>query len=270
MSVVLVNGEPRASIDPCDRGLLYGDGLFETIAVPGGRPRFLDWHFDRLGRGARALAFPQPDFDLLGREIARAAPAERGVVKLVLTRGPGERGYRPPRDPRPTRIVMTLSWPSWPPDLAARGVRLGWCRTRLSRNVRLAGLKHLNRLEQVLARAEWDDDGDMDEGLMQDDRGRVISATQANLLARIRGEWVTPRLDECGVAGIMRRAFREWSEARGAPVEERALGVAEIRAADALVLTNALIGAWPVASLDGRPLGLDPAVREFNDWLDRA
>ena len=270
MSPVLVNGEPGAAIDPHDRGLLYGDGLFETIAVLAGRPRFLDRHFERLGRGARALALPQPDFDLLSREIDRAVTADRCVVKVVLTRGPGERGYRPPRDPRPTRIVMALPWPSWPPDAAARGVRLGWCRTRLSRNARLAGIKHLNRLEQVLARAEWDDDGAMEEGLMQDDRGRVIAGTQANLLARIRGEWVTPRLDECGVEGVMRRAFREWSEARGTPVEERALGVADIRAADALVLTNALIGAWPVASLDGRPLGLDPAVREFNAWVDRA
>ena len=96
------------------------------------------------------------------------------------------------------------------------------------------------------------------------------AATQANVVARIGGAWVTPSLGECGVAGIMRRAFREWSAGRDARVEERALTVADIRAADALVLTNALIGAWPVVALDGRPLSPDPAVREFNAWLDRA
>lgn len=267
MSLVLVNGIAGAAVDPTDRGLLYGDGLFETMAVPGGGPRFLDWHLERLGRGARALGFPPPDFDLLRADIARVVAAERGVVKLVLTRGPGARGYRPPREPSPTRIVMRLPWPV-SPHAAEGGLRLGWCRTRCSRNPALAGLKTLNRLEQVLARGEWDD-GAMDEGLMQDDRGQVISATQANLLVRIGGAWVTPLLDQCGVDGVMRRAFRAWSAGRGAPVVERPLSVAEVRAAEALILTNALTGARPVASLDGRPLVLDPAAREFNAWLDR-
>ena len=268
MSLVLVNGEPDGALDPQDRGLLYGDGLFETIAVAAGRPRFLDWHLERLERGARALRFPDLDLGVLRADIARAAPADRGVVKLVLTRGPGERGYRPPREPRPTRIVTSLPWPAWPAHAADRGVRLGWCKSRYSRNAALAGLKHLNRLEQVLARAEWDD-GAMDEGLMLDDRGFVISATQANLLLRIGGAWVTPKLDECGVRGIMRRAFREWSAARGAAVAELSIGVADVRGAESLILTNALIGAWPVAALDGRPLALDAAAREFNAWLDR-
>lgn len=268
MSLVLVNGVAGAAVDPLDRGLLYGDGLFETMAVTGGRPRFLDWHFDRLGHGASALGFPRPDFDLLRAEIARVLGAQQGVIKLVLTRGVGERGYRPTRETRPTRIVMGLPWPARPPHVAEGGLRLGWCRMRFARNAALAGFKTLNRLEQVLARAEWDD-GAMDEGLMQDDRGQVISATQANLLARVGGSWVTPLLDECGVAGVMRRAFREWSAGRGAPVAERSLGVADVCAAEALILTNALTGARPVASLDGRPLTVDPVAREFNAWLDR-
>lgn len=268
MTRVLVNGRAGAAVDPLDRGLLYGDGLFETVAVVGGRPRFLDWHFERLAAGAHALGFPAPDLDALRADIAAVATGPRCVVKLVLTRGPGERGYRPPREPRPTRVVAAFPWPAGPTDAATAGIRLGWCRTRLSRNGALAGHKHLNRLEQVLARAEWDD-GRMDEGLMQDDRGRVIGATQANLFARIDGGWVTPGLDECGVAGVMRRAFRQWCGGLGTPVVEREIEVAEVAAAASLVLTNALIGAWPVATLDGRPLGVDPAVPEFNAWLAR-
>jgi 4-amino-4-deoxychorismate lyase len=264
-----VNGVADGTVDPSDRGLLYGDGLFETIAVKSGRPRFLDWHFERLGRGARALGIPLPDRRLLQSEVEAAVTQDGGVVKLVLTRGPGERGYRPPRQPRPTRIVMSLPSPSGATGAEAAGLRLGWCRTRLSRNVSLAGIKHLNRLEQVLARAEWDDDA-MDEGLMRDDRGHVISATQANLILRIDGAWVTPKLDECGVDGIMLRAFREWSAARGEPVVERRLAVDEVRAARSLALTNALIGARPVVSLDGRPFAPDPAIGEFNAWLERA
>jgi 4-amino-4-deoxychorismate lyase len=268
MKRVLVNGRAGGAVDPLDRGLLYGDGLFETIAIVGGRPRFLDWHFERLARGARALGFPGPDLDALRADITSVATEAQCVVKLVLTRGPGERGYRPPRDPRPTRIVSASPWPAWTPVAATAGIRLGWCRTRLARNAALAGHKHLNRLEQVLARAEWDD-GTMDEGLMQDDGGHVIAATQANLFARIDGAWTTPRLDECGVAGVMRRAFNEWSGTRGDEVEERTLEVADVTAATSLVLTNALIGAWPVATLDGRKLAVDPAALAFNAWLAR-
>jgi 4-amino-4-deoxychorismate lyase len=268
MTQVLVNGRADAGVDPLDRGLLYGDGLFETLAVVGGRPRFLDWHFERLGSGARALGFPPIDFDGLRADITRIATEPRCVVKLVLTRGLGERGYRPPRDARPTRIVAASPWPAGPPHAATAGVRLGWCRMRLARNVALAGLKHLNRLEQVLARAEWDD-GAMDEGLMQDDRGRVIAATQANVFACIGGTWATPLLDECGVAGVMRRAFRAWCDGQGTQVAERRLEAADIASATSLVLTNALIGAWPVATLDGRALAVAPAALAFNAWLAR-
>ena len=141
----------------------------------GGRPRFIDWHFERLAEGARRLGFPAPDLDEIRSEIALASDAPREVVKLIVTRGTGERGYRPPRAPRPTRIVMTSAWPDWPASLWSAGVSVGWCRTRFGRNKALAGIKHLNRLEQVLARAEWED-GALDEGLMLDDRNHVISA----------------------------------------------------------------------------------------------
>ena len=264
----LVNGQPGGTVDPLDRGLHYGDGLFETIAIIGGRPRFLDWHLERLAAGARRLGFPEIDLGALTSEIAAVVDGPRAVVKLILTRGPGPRGYRPPRPVAPTRIVAGFPWPALPAQAAVAGVRLGWCRTRFGRNPALAGLKHLNRLEQVLARAEWDDEA-MDEGLMQDDCGQVISATQANLFARIEGCWITPLLDECGVAGIMRRAFLHWSGQQGDPVTERAVPATEIAGASALFLTNAVIGAWPVRETGNRALAIDPAVAAFNAWLAR-
>jgi 4-amino-4-deoxychorismate lyase len=268
MMRVLVDGREGEGVDPLDRGLHYGDGLFETIAVLGGRPRLLDWHLERLCEGTRRLGFPAPDTGLLRNEICAASIGPRCVVKLVLTRGSGERGYRPPRRVLPRRIVAVWDWPV---QSVARmtGARVGWCRTSLGRNPLLAGLKHLNRLEQVMARAEWDDDV-MDEGLMCDDRGRVISATQANLFARIGGCWTTPQLDECGVAGVMRRAFCAWQAERGTPVEVRPLARADVETATALLLTSALAGAWPVRELADRPLAEDLEAREFNAWLARA
>jgi len=269
MKRTFVNGRAEATIDALDRGLQYGDGLFETIAVTGGRPRFLDWHFERLADGARRLGFPALDLDGLRREIQDAIVEPKAVVKLILTRGNGPRGYRPPRDARPTRIVAAFDWPVFSASAASNGVCVGWCHTRLGRNRSLAGLKHLNRLEQVLARAEWED-GAMDEGLMQDDRGRVIAATQANLFVRLAGRWVTPGLDECGVAGVMRRAFRQWAAERGDAIAERPIAATELEEATCLILTNALIGAWPVRELAGRTLAVDPIAEEFNAWLARA
>lgn len=263
---LFVNGVSQATIDIEDRGLQYGDGLFETLAVSNGRLRFLDWHLERLADGARRLGFPALDVERIRSELVDATSGATAVVKLVLTRGSGPRGYRPPREPSPTRILMAID--GWPLAPAPEGARVGWCRTRLGRNPALAGIKHTNRLEQVLARAEWDD-GRMDEGLMQDGEGHVIGATQANVFARIDGRWATPRVDGCGVAGIMRRAFREWLKGQGSPAEERAIAAPELASSSALVLTNALIGAWPARELAGRALAADPQVAEFNTWLAR-
>lgn len=264
--LVLVNGEHRDTVDVLDRGLNYGDGLFETMATSNGRLRFLDWHLERLADGARRLGFPAIELDVIRAELEAAAGGSAAVVKLVLTRGSGPRGYRPPRAARPTRIVAAWSGPRTAP--APEGARVGWCRARLSRNPALAGLKHTCRLEQVLARAEWEDDR-MDEGLMQDGEGHVISATQANLFVRIGGQWVTPLLDACGVAGVMRRAFREWLKGQGNPAQERPIPAGEIATASALVLTSSLLGAWPVRDLAGRPLAPDPSATAFNAWLSR-
>lgn len=265
---ILVDGREGERIDPLDRGLQYGDGLFETIAVQGGRPRLLEWHLERLCEGAQRLGFPAPELGQLRDEIAAASIDSRCVVKLILTRGSGERGYRPPQQVLPRRIVAAFDWPVMPESRAA-GACVGWCRTSLGRNPLLAGIKHLNRLEQVMARAEWDD-GAMDEGIMCDDRGDVISATQANLFVKLEGRWATPRLDECGVAGVMRRAFCAWQAEQGSPVQVRTLARADVEAASALLLTSALLGAWPVCALADRPLAIDPAAREFNAWLARA
>ena len=262
----LVNGREDDCIDPMDRGLHYGDGLFETMAVQGGGVRFLDWHLERLADGAARLAIPLPEPGTLRAEIGAVAAADRGIIKLILTRGAGERGYRPPPRPVPTRLLFRLPWPA--PAAPTGGVRVGWCRTRLGRNPRLAGVKHLNRLEQVLARAEWDD-ADMAEALMMDDRDRAIGGTRTNLFARMAGRWTTPVLDQCGVAGVMRRAFMSWAAARGEPVIERELPAAELAGATALLLTNAVIGAWPVCELDGRALPVDPVAAEFNGWVLR-
>ncbi len=262
---VLVNGS-AGLLDPLDRGLQYGDGLFETMAVQDGRARFLASHLGRLDAGARRLAMPSPDPEHLSAQISAAWPHGRGVVKLFWTRGVAGRGYRPPASPQPTCIAAGFAWPEWPASAWSEGIRLRYCRTRLGNNAALAGIKHLNRLEQVLARAEWSDER-IAEGLMLDHLGQVISGTQSNLFAVIDGLLLTPALDQCGVDGVMRRAFWRWAAGNGITVAEASLRPEALETATEIFVTNALIGAWPVRELAGKPVPAGSYAGRFNSWL---
>jgi len=252
MDEMLINGVPGRCIAPSDRGLHYGDGLFETIRVRDGSLPLWARHWRRLTDGCGRLGLEGVEEGVLREEAHRlAAGTARGIVKLIITRGSGGRGYRPPAEVKPTRIVATHVPPNHPASHWRQGVALRLCRTRLGRNPVLAGIKHLNRLEQVLARHEWDDPA-IAEALMQDDRGRVVCGTMTNLFAVTGGRLVTPPVDECGVAGVMRALLLEWTGA-----QERALDLADLAAAEELLLCNAVIGIWPVRAVERQeyPIG---------------
>lgn len=232
-----------------DRGLHYGDALFETIALVDGQACLLDRHLLRLSRGCERLGIPLPDLELLLADIHRLRDGvERAVLKLIVTRGEGGRGYRPPAKPQPRRLLSLHDWPDYPGAFWTNGVQVRWCDTPLGLNPALAGIKHCNRLEQVMARAEWDAP-DIPEGLMCDLRGNVIEGTQSNLFLCHDGQWSTPSLDGCGVAGVARALLIDLCEEQDMPVRERAVSRAEVLGADALLLTNALVGCWPVAAI---------------------
>ncbi|MGM0638724.1 MAG: aminodeoxychorismate lyase, partial [Pseudomonadota bacterium] len=184
-----------------DRGAAYGDGLFETILLRDGRPLLWDEHLSRLVRGCHALAMPMPAEHELAAPLAEAGNGLQ-VLKLTLTRGSGGRGYRPPVSPVPR---LRWQFAAFAPAEAhwQQGVRVRHCRLRLGLQPALAGLKHLNRLESVLARAEWNDE-DIAEGLLCDSDGRLVEATAMNLVWQRAGRLETPRLDRCGVAGTLR------------------------------------------------------------------
>ena len=180
-----INGVEQPDIAVADRGLQYGDGLFETLAVFDGQcPRFLD-HYQRLSAGCDRLGLPQPDETLLLQEVAQAAQGKnKAVIKLIVTSGAGGRGYSRPAKLQTTRIVMLHDWPEYPQTNWQEGIALRFCQTRLGCNPTLAGIKHLNRLEQVLARNEWQGNEDA-EGLMLDMNGNVIEATMSLSLIHI-------------------------------------------------------------------------------------
>jgi 4-amino-4-deoxychorismate lyase len=246
-----------------DRGLSYGDGVFETILVHRGEPVWWREHWQRFAKGAGALGISMPDDSFVRRHVESLISAgDRQVVKLILTRGSGGRGYAPPMDAAPT---LVMSRHDAPPSTPPEGIRVRWCDTRLAIQPALAGLKHCNRLEQVLARAEWQD-ADFFEGLMCDTEGRVVGATAANLFVFGNGRWKTPGLHRCGVAGVA----RGWLLANLEPVEVSDLMPADVEAADAVFLCNAVRGILPVRQLGQRQWPRHAVVEQIRRQLAQA
>jgi 4-amino-4-deoxychorismate lyase len=267
--VILVNGSPGSRLEAADRGLHYGDGVFETMAVVDGRIRLWDRHMQRFQDGCRRLGLVPPDTAILRQEAEKlAAETSRGIVKLIFTRGVAGRGYRPPAVTVPTRILQRRPWPEHPASRWDRGVRVRICRTRLAVGSELAGIKHLNRLEQVMARAEWQDD-DVAEGLMLDTDGYVVEGTVSNLFVQEGSRLLTPPLDRCGVAGVMRAEILAIARGTGWEVEEKRLRLPRVLNADALFLTNAVIGVWPVREVAGRAVRVSSRTRFLQRELKR-
>lgn len=267
----LVNGSV-ADAAAVDRGSQFGDGLFETLAAVDGRVRFREPHLDRLAQGCRRLGLSEPDRVTLAAELDDLAPAEgRAVLKILITAGTGGRGYARPEPCQPIRHVGRFPWPeSIPPELA-----IIECQTRLAQQPLLAGIKHCNRLEQVLARREVDAAG-ADEGLLRDTAGQVIEGVAANLFIVRDGQLLTPLLDACGVDGIMRQWVRKAADySLGHPVREARLELSDILSADEVFMTNSLIGIRPVIRCQpatGKPShwAVGPATRQLQEELNQA
>lgn len=250
-----------AALPPDDRGRAYGDGLFETMRAHAGDLPWWDAHWSRLARDAARLAIPLPAPGQ-AREAARAVLADGGdVLRLQLARGPSGRGYAP--DPRAEPVWSVSAHPAPP---VARPLALRWCRTRLAIQPALAGMKHCNRLEQVLARAEWAQEAlDADDGLMLDMDGAVTCATSANVFVHVDGGWRTPALDRCGVRGVC----REWLLAATGAGEAR-LSPDDVLRADAVFLCNAVRGILEVARLGDRTWSPDARIARLRARLAAA
>ncbi|HRO63324.1 aminodeoxychorismate lyase [Thermomonas sp.] len=241
------------ALSSANRGLNYGDGIFETMRVHHGTLPLWPRHLARLRTGAQRLGIGLPDPAFIEARISEhIASVDSGVLKLLLTRGDGGRGYAPTDCSEPVWMLSLHPLP-----VSKDGLRLGWCETRLAIQPALAGIKHCNRLEQVLARAEVERAG-ADEGLMRDGDGLVVSATAANLLVLRDGRWWTPPVERCGVAGVLRGLLLESGRA-----EITELGVETVETADALALCSAVRGILRVERLDACRFPQHPAVHEL-------
>ncbi|NID06099.1 aminodeoxychorismate lyase [Luteibacter jiangsuensis] len=262
---------PRTSVDfldadrvsVSDRGFTYGDGLFETVRVVHGRAPLWPRHAARLASGCGRLRIPPPDMAaVLGEVLRLSAGLDDAVARITLTRGAGARGYAPPPAPRPT-LVVTVSPLTLDPSAGREGVAVRLCATRLAVQPLLAGMKHLNRLEQVMARGEWDDPA-IAEGLMLDADGHLVSATAANLFVVFDGRLATPHVDRCGVAGVARAEVMAVRD-----VEQVRLNLGRLMAADEVFLTSAVRGILPVRVFATRSWQPGPVIRALQaHWRD--
>jgi len=252
VSVDFVDGD---RIPAADRGFTYGDGVFETLRMVDGRVPLWPRHVARLRDGCTRLRMPVPDVDAILAEVERlATDLSDAVVRVTLSRGDGMRGYAPPQPQRP-RVVVQVAPLSLDAGAYAEGVSVRLCDTRLATQPLLAGMKHLNRLEQVLARAEWSD-ATWTEGLMLDDRGDVVCATAANVFAVFDGRLVTPPVDRCGVAGVARAEVLAMRNVEVAPISPSRLAEA-----DEVFLTSAVRGMLPVRVFATRSWQPGPVTR---------
>ncbi len=264
---VLINGRQEQRVEVSDRAIHYGDGLFETLAlVDAGCPWF-DRHFARLQEGCERLSIPVPDKQVLLAEVNRLAQGQgRGVIKIIITRGSGGRGYRLPDETTSTRIVSAHAWPAYPAACWQQGVRVHECQTPMACHPRLAGIKHLNRLENVLARMEWGEE-DFAEGLMFNLQGELVEGIMSNVFLVKEELLITPDTRKCGVAGIMRDWVIEYAKAHNILFEIRRIGRDELRHADEIILSNSLIGLWPVREYAGRTYPVGQVYRNMIQTL---
>lgn len=250
----LVNGSFDQAVSALDRGLAYGDGVFRTIKMRNGLPLSWPFHYQKLVADCAAISIVCPSAELLVSDFQKLFEKElfieglEQVVKIIVTRGDSQRGYAPPIITVPSRVMIKSAMPEYSSSYYTQGVRLRICDLRLAHQPRLAGVKHLNRIENVLARMEWHDDGIFD-GMLLDQSGNVIECTMSNIFARFGNKLITPKLTECGVSGITRQRILGLGSTLGLATEIRSIDLAAILKADEIIICNSLFGAFQVTDI---------------------
>lgn len=245
-----INGIPQTMLPASDRAVQFGDGCFTTAAVRNGSVVMAEAHLQRLEQGCRQLLLPLPDLTLLADEMRCIAQGhDRAVMKIILTPGAGGRGYSRRGCQDPVRILSLSPWPHHYAALQQQGVRLITSPVPLARNPLLAGIKHLNRLEQVMIRHHLDET-DADEALVLDTAGCVVECCAANLFWRRGNQIFTPHLGQAGVNGIMRRFLMAQLAASGQACQEISAPRESVLCADEVVICNALMPVLPVRQID--------------------
>ena len=259
----LINGSFDHVISPFDRGFAYGDGVFRTMKMVGSLPDSWPLHYQKLVADCAAINIVCPSAELLMSDLQQLflpiglSEVEPAIAKIIITRGEGNRGYTPPAITAPVRVVTRSAMSQYPEIRFSEGVNLTVCETRLASQAKLAGIKHLNRLENVLARMEWTDthmtNGIVD-GIMLDSAGNVIECTSANIFARYGDTLMTPSLLQCGVAGITRQRIIDLAYTLSLKVKVEVIDFPTLLSADEVIICNSLYSAWQVKTIQEKTI----------------
>lgn len=265
---MLVNGLPSDSVSTLDRGLNYGDGVFRTLLIRQARVHCWGRHYLKLQQDCAALWLVCPTAETLLSDIsALTATSPNGVGKIIITRGNGQRGYAITGSQNSTRVVSISPTPSFEESYYTTGIRLHRCLLKLGHQPRLAGIKHLNRLENVLAATECLE-ACAPEGLLEDTEGFVISGARSNLFVIRGGTLYTPDLSHCGVAGVQRERVMDWAKKQGVTCKVTQIRFEELLQADEIFMVNSVFGLWPVAEVDGYKRKEHPISWKIQKWLN--
>jgi 4-amino-4-deoxychorismate lyase len=265
--MILINGVEADHITVNDRGFQYGDGLFETIEVIDGQPVFLEQHLQRLSVGCSKLKIPNLNKKQLTDECYFVCErSKQAVLKIIITRGSGGRGYRQPEVIHTTRVLSLHPFPEYPRNYAEQGINARFCTTQLGLNPALAGIKHLNRLEQVMARAEWDDP-DIQEGIMLDINNHVVEGTMTNLFYAKSGTIYTAPLQLAGIAGVIRGIIIGLITEHGLTLTENDYRKEALLSADEAFVCNSIIGLWPLKQIENSHFAVGKLTRQLQHWL---
>lgn len=273
----IINGNFHQAISPLDRGFAYGDGVFRTMTVRNNIPQHWPQHYQKLAADCAVIGIVCPSAELLISDFhqlfteAHTAPVSifkantASVAKIIITRGEAERGYALPAITSPMRVIVRSALQDFAPINYTNGVQLHVCDTRLAAQPKLAGIKHLNRLENVIARMEWQDEAIFD-GLLMDNQDNVIEGTMSNIFARYGSLLLTPDLRQCGVAGITRDQIISFSTLLGLSISITELPLARLMEADEIIICNSLYGAFQVNKIEDRlwePQALAKKIRNL-------
>ena len=259
----IVNGIETSEISVKDRALNYGDGIFETIAVFGHQLHFWKAHYNRLQKGCELLGIKTPSEKSLLTDIQKLSLNDgNSVVKIIVSRGQGGRGYLADSSVSPGIIITLNNWPSFVESYRQKGIHTRLCQHRLIINPVLAGIKHLNRLDQVIARNEWHND-QIQEGLMLDQHDCLVEGTATNLFMKFDKQWVTSAVADCAVAGITRQAVINYLNKNNIYITERKLKISELDSVTEMFVCNSVWGIVPVLSCDGYHFEVSDDVRQL-------
>ncbi len=259
--IISINGRIDSSIDTLDRGLAYGDGLFETMLLYQSTLPYWDEHNERLLKDSSRLKI-KIDQNLLDQyvshliDLAKARDIPDGLIKIIVTRGVAGRGYQPTLNVSPTVIVMLFPMPLIPESFYEKGVDVFICKHRLPHNPILSGIKHLNKLDYVMASLEWDPI-EYQEALLFDVENNLVEATSRNVFIVKNDEIFSPSLKKSGVEGVAKKILNNFVlKNMSTPLKEMDIDLAFLLSADEVFLLNSVTGIWPVKSILGSPVNV--------------